>query len=101
MSTNRNEERAVPVDLKRCREEIERVDSEIISLLKQRVELARETGALKREHGLPILDPQREAQVISGAVAKARAAGLEAEQVRDIFWHILELSRLAQNMGKE
>ena len=96
MSAIGDEETGVPPELSRCRQEIERVDDEIISLLSKRVELARRTGALKREHGLPILDPRREAQVIRSAVANARAAGLAEEPVREIFWHILGLSRKAQ-----
>jgi chorismate mutase len=46
--------------------------------------------------GLPILDPGREAQVIRGAVEAARTEGLPDEQVREIFWRILGLSRAAQ-----
>jgi chorismate mutase len=96
MSAISGEESRVPPELTRCREEIERVDNQIVSLLSKRVELARQTGALKRNHGLPILDPRREAQVIRRAVANARAAGLAEEPVREIFWHILGLSRRAQ-----
>ena len=59
---------AVP-ELNQSREEIAVIDSEIVRLLLKRVEIARRTGMLKRANGLPILDPQREAQVIRSAVA--------------------------------
>jgi chorismate mutase len=90
MTTDLNDE------LKRCREEIAKLDSDLISLLKSRVALAIRTGELKREIGLPILDPGREATVIREAGEKARASGLAEEPVREIFWRILALSRGAQ-----
>ena len=83
-------------ELARCREEIGGVDREIVKLLRRRVDLALLTGNLKREMGLPILDPGREATVIRSAVELARADGLPEEQVREIFWRILGLSRGAQ-----
>lgn len=83
-------------ELAACREEIEGIDSEIMRLLKKRLEIALRTGPLKRELGIPILDPAREATVIRGAVETARELGLPEEDVRDIFWHILKLSRTAQ-----
>lgn len=84
--------------LEACRDEIGRIDSELIALLRRRVDLARQTGTLKRALDLPILDPRREASVIRGAVTRAREAGLAEEPVREIFWHILGLSRKAQQI---
>jgi chorismate mutase len=54
------------------------------------------TGKLKRELGLPILDPEREAAVIRTAVEAARTEQLPEELVREIFWRILGMSRGAQ-----
>ena len=87
-------------ELARCRQEIAAVDSEILLLLKKRLDLAIRTGPLKRELGLPILDPAREATVIREAVESARSLGLPDEDVRDIFWHVLKLSRSAQTEDK-
>jgi chorismate mutase len=87
-------------ELSRCREQIQQIDRDIISLLQRRVELARQTGELKRSSGLPILDPRREAEVIRNAVANARDAGLSEEPIREIFWHILGMSRKAQQESK-
>jgi chorismate mutase len=83
-------------ELARCREEIAAIDRELVALLKKRVELGKQTGVIKREMGLPILDPSREAAVIRGAVEAARELGLPEEQVRELFWRILGLSRSAQ-----
>jgi chorismate mutase len=98
MSSSGEEESPALAELDACREEIGRIDSELVALLWRRVDLARRTGTLKRALGLPILDPRREASVIRGAVTQAREAGLAEEPVREIFWHVLGLSRRAQQM---
>jgi len=87
---------AVLAELARCREEIERIDNSIISLLAERLSLGKRTGELKRAAGLPILDPTREAAVIRRVTASARAAGLPPEPIREVFWQIVGMSRREQ-----
>ena len=83
-------------ELAGCRAVIEELDQRIVALLAERVALGQKTAGLKRTAGLPILDPQREAEVIRRAVVAARAKGLPIESVRQIFWHIVGLSRRVQ-----
>jgi chorismate mutase/prephenate dehydrogenase len=85
-------------DLARCRGQIEDIDRELIGLLAKRVALSKEIGALKKTAGLPTLDPAREAEVIRRAAAVAREVGINDEKVRDIFWHVIGLSRGAQTV---
>jgi chorismate mutase len=87
---------SAPLELSRLREEIERVDRAIVDLIGERVRLAREVGAAKRAAGLATLDPAREAAVIRHAAVLAREAKLVDDDVRQIFWHIVGLSRRAQ-----
>jgi len=82
--------------LAEIRERIEQLDRDIIALIAERVQLGREVGGVKRELGLPTLDPAREAAVVRRAGSLAREAGLEDEDVRYIFWHLIGLSRRAQ-----
>ena len=83
-------------ELARCREQIERIDNQIISLLAERLALGKRTGELKRAAGLPILDPTREAAVIRRVAASARDAGLPSEPIREVFWQIVGMSRREQ-----
>ena len=83
-------------ELGRCRDEIERIDNEIVTLLARRLAIGKRTGDLKRAAGLPILDPTREAAVIRRVSEVARDAGLPSEPVREIFWQIVGMSRRAQ-----
>lgn len=88
-------------ELSRCREEIERIDREIIALLARRLTLGKRTGDLKRDAGLPILDPTREAAVIRRVTEEAREAGLPPEPIREVFWQIVGMSRRAQEAPRE
>ena len=83
-------------ELARFRGRIEEIDRRVIALLAERVALGRETAVFKRAAGLPILDPQREAEVIRRAVEAAREHDLPVEAVREIFWQVVGLSRRAQ-----
>ena len=82
--------------LGKCRQQIELLDRDLIGLLAKRVALSKEIGAIKKQAGLPTLDPAREAEVIRRAAAMARDTGLNDEKVRDIFWHVIGLSRAVQ-----
>ena len=87
-------------ELAQCRGEIEDLDRRLIALLAERVALGKRTAALKTAAGLPILDPQREAEVIRRAVVTAREHDLPVEAVREVFWHVVGLSRRAQEAGQ-
>lgn len=88
-------------ELARLRDDIERVDSDIIRLIAERVRLAREVGAAKQAAGLGTLDHAREATVVRRAVERARESGLEEEdEVRQIFWQLIGLCRRAQTNGR-
>lgn len=87
-------------ELARCRDEIERIDNEVITLLAQRLALGKRVGDLKRMAGLPILDPTREAAVIRRITSIARDAGLPSEPVREVFWQLVAMSRRAQEEGQ-
>jgi len=85
--------------LQALRGRIEQIDRELIGLIAERVRIAREVGAAKRELGAPTLDPAREAMVVRRAGELAREAGVGDEDVRYIFWHLIGLSRRAQMEG--
>ena len=78
------------------REKVEQVDTSLVALLAQRVELARAVGSHKREAGLATLDAKREAAVLRRAGTLAREAGLPEEAIRQLFWTIIGICRHAQ-----
>jgi chorismate mutase len=78
------------------RKAIEHVDRTLVSLFAERVRLAREIGALKRTRGSGHLDPGQEAGVIRRAGELARGAGVPEDEVRQIFWLLIGMSRHVQ-----
>lgn len=56
--------------LEEWRKEIDLVDAEIIKLLNQRARIARKIGVLKVKAGLPVVDPEREAEILRNACSE-------------------------------
>lgn len=67
-------------DLKEIRNNINEIDGEIRRLFVRRMEEARAVAEYKAAHGLPVLDAEREAQVIESNVEK-----LENEELRPYY----------------
>ncbi len=77
------------------RSAIDAVDKRIIELLQERASLAREIGQVKKELGLPILDPAREGKIRRKLSAEAKGP-METEQLVRIYEVIVAESRRLQ-----
>ena len=78
--------------LQRLRAEIDRLDGELLRLLNQRAQLGADVCRLKRAAGLPICDPEREAEVI-GRARQANRGPLDIRAIENIFRQIIEETR--------
>ena len=82
------------LDLKKLRDEIDEVDQEMVKLFCRRMEISRQVSAYKVQHGLPVLDADRERQKL------AQVAGLAGEEMGSyictLYNAIFELSRAEQ-----
>ena len=56
-------------ELKKWRDEIDRVDAEMAKLFEARMVAAREIAAYKKEHGLPVEDRSREEEILRREVS--------------------------------
>ena len=83
------------MSLPKYREEIEKIDDEILKLFSKRMETAAKIGAYKKENGLPIHVPAVEKQKILKAIENS------PEEIREysplLFSLLFELSRSYQN----
>ncbi len=84
-------------ELSVLRARIEQVDASFVALIAERQQLAHSVGRHKRLRGLPVIDPAREAAVITRAGMLARDAGLPEDHVRALFRQLVALSRRAQS----
>lgn len=88
------------LSLTQLRSEIDRIDRELFALIAQRMALAGEIGNHKRDRGLPIRDPVREAQL--KARLKEFATGvLEPRHVEELAAVLIRISRDLQAPGAE
>ncbi len=77
------------------RSAIDTVDQRIIELLQERASLACEIGKVKREIGMPILDPAREGK-IRRKLAEGAKGPMEAAALTRIYEVIMTESRRLQ-----
>ena len=82
------------MDIQELRTQIDRVDDELIRLYGERMELTRQIGRYKRERGIPVLDTERERNLLNRVGEKA---GEENENgVRALFGFLMSQSRTSQ-----
>lgn len=79
------------MDLQELRRRIDRIDDELVRLFAERMDVAAEVAAYKKEKGLPVLDASREQAKLQDVMSKA-PADLQ-EQTAALYALIFELSR--------
>ncbi|GLP97173.1 bifunctional chorismate mutase/prephenate dehydrogenase [Paraferrimonas sedimenticola] len=79
-------------DLERLRDQIDAVDQQLISLLRQRLDLVAQVGAVKHQAGLPIYAPQREASMLAKRRGEAKELGIAPQLVEDILRRLMRES---------
>lgn len=84
------------MDLEDWRNEIDRIDSDVLSLLQRRIEIVEEIGKVKAGAGLPLIDKERE-KFIMKRVLDRRREPLSVEAVTCVFNCIIQESRRVQS----
>lgn len=80
--------------LVRLRADLDEIDGQIAALFARRMKTVKEIGAWKAEHGAPILDAARQAQVLKRVCAQVDPE-IETETTT-LFETIMSLSRAYQ-----
>lgn len=83
------------MDLNDYRRQIDEIDTQLLALFAQRMEVAAGIAAYKKEHGLPVLDSSRERQKLLDIAAKSPDA--VKEYAVSLYSLLFELSRGYQN----
>lgn len=83
------------MDLKELRSEIDEIDDQLVKLFSQRMEIAAQIAAYKKENGLPILMPVREREKLQDVAEKAGPD--MANYTRVLYSMLFELSRSYQS----
>jgi 4-amino-4-deoxychorismate mutase len=67
------------------RERLDPIDEEIARLLGERFQICREVAEYKSEHGIPMMQPERVAEVRARYLARGADANLPADFTGDLF----------------
>ncbi len=82
------------MDINELRKQIDDIDRKLVDLYCRRMDTAREIGRYKRENRLPVLDSERERNLLNKVAAQA---GEENEQgIRALYQLLMDHSRLRQ-----
>jgi chorismate mutase len=73
------------------REEITRLNAEIMERLARRVETAEAIAEIKRRHGKPVVDKARERVVLDQVRAQARGLGVDPDGAERVFRAIIDI----------
>lgn len=83
------------MNLKRLRQQIDKIDRNILKLLNQRLKLAQQIGQAKRAAQKPIFDPAREALLLKQLHSENKGL-LSKKALSQIYREILSESRSVQ-----
>ncbi len=90
----------IPTDskpaLESLRQQIDRIDQQLVDLLVQRGRVIQQVAEIKKQHDLPTFHPAREENLISARRSQATQAGLDPDYVEDLFRTMLRHSRIGQ-----
>ena len=82
-------------DIKYLRGQIDIIDRQMVSLFRQRMEVAKDVAAYKIANGVPVLDPERERQVLEAKAAMVEDPQLKTD-VAKLYETIMSMSRACQ-----
>jgi chorismate mutase-like protein len=71
--------------LEQFRSRLDELDEQIARLLGERFEVCREVAYFKSEHEIPMMQPERVAEVRARYLRRGQEAGLPAEFTADLF----------------
>ncbi|MGI2173174.1 bifunctional chorismate mutase/prephenate dehydrogenase [Shewanella ulleungensis] len=81
-------------DLENLRDLIDGVDQQLLHLLRKRLDLVAQVGAVKHSAGVPIYAPQREASMLAKRRAEAQSMNVSPQLIEDILRRLMRESYL-------
>jgi len=86
------------MSLERLRKKIDMLDTGLLRVLAQRLEISKEIAEFKKKQDLPVQDRKRELELVKDRIKKSKEFGLDDEEfVRELFELIMKKSREMQH----
>ncbi len=83
--------------LDQVRAQIDENDSELLKVLRRRLELVKQVGVIKSREGTPVYVPERELSLIEKRRAQAENLGLNPDLAEDVLRRVMRESYGAEN----
>jgi chorismate mutase len=83
-------------EMKRLRAEIDRVDQEILTKIRERIRLTEKIGQIKKINHSDILDEKRESELLSRLSRFGKSLGIEDKFILSLWREIIDYSHKVQ-----
>jgi chorismate mutase len=87
---------SVSEKIKNLRTDIDKLDQEILRILKERISVTEKIGKIKRTHRSDILDKERESDILTRLLATGREYGIDDGFISTLWRHIIDYSYKVQ-----
>jgi chorismate mutase-like protein len=84
------------LDLKLLRNELDKIDNDMLELLSKRFDIVLNIGSFKKENNLPIFQPDREKELLNNKSKLGDEFGLDEKFVKEFFQIIMDESKNKQ-----
>ncbi|MFH1801608.1 MAG: chorismate mutase [archaeon] len=88
------------MDLNDFRQEINKIDLELLNLIKKRMNISRKIGKFKRQNNLLIFDSQKEKEIFEELENLAKKKDLDKDFIKSLFKLIMNKSKKEQKCQK-
>ncbi|WP_022819782.1 chorismate mutase [Fusobacterium russii] len=82
-------------EIKLLRNEINKIDIQLLKLLKQRIAISKKIGKIKKEKAIPIFDPEREREIIDTYTENEDF--LDKRYIEKFFQTLMDISKEVQS----
>ena len=83
------------IELELMRIKIDEIDDKLLVLFKERLEVSKKIGLLKKKHNIKIFDPQREQEIIDGCTQNISED--EKVYVEKFLRNLMDISKEVQS----
>ncbi len=83
------------MNLDECREQLDRIDEQIVSLFEQRMKVSADVAQIKKAEGRPVYDPEREKEKLRSVMSMTHDE-YDREAIREVYAQLMTISRRRQ-----
>ena len=83
------------IELELMRKKIDEIDDKLLALFKERLEVSKKIGLLKKKYKMEIFDPQREQEIINGCTQNISED--EKVYVEKFLRNLMDISKEVQS----